>query len=67
VLAAIVKDLVLNSRLRGLITKDLVIRSAVLASGEEAWTIWDGTTEHPVTLLGVWDGTRVVAVTTDFA
>jgi len=31
------------------------------------WTLWDGTTEQPLTLDGVWNGTSIVPVTVEVA
>lgn len=61
---AFTKDLDLRWRVLNHLNKDLDIRWNV-QSGALNVTLWNGTTEEPLILVGVWDGTQIVPVTLD--
>jgi hypothetical protein len=80
VLGALIKDYVLQWQVRGSFNKDVVIEWRVLGTfatdyvlqwrirdvaTSAQWSLWDGSTEVPLTLEGIWDGARLVPVDSD--
>jgi hypothetical protein len=61
-------DTVANANATALVTPSITAAAADYGlSTDPTWSYWDGTVEQPLDLAGVWNGTTIVAATTEVA